>query len=97
MEGEGGRGGGCGAVMAMEGAVTGNAASLIAQDNAAPAPSTARANLSSIMPGWFSEISPMWPGREGLGRGILLSASWSGCSFQAGLLGGFPGFGMVMG
>lgn len=39
-----------------------NAAELIAQDNAAPVPSTARANLSSIMPGWFSEISPMWPG-----------------------------------
>lgn len=39
-----------------------NAAELIAQDNAAPLPSTARANLSSIMPGWFSEVSPMWPG-----------------------------------
>nr|PNR35836.1 hypothetical protein PHYPA_021686 [Physcomitrium patens] len=40
-----------------------NAAELIAQSaNATPAPSTARANLSSIVPGWFSEISAMWPG-----------------------------------
>jgi spermidine synthase len=41
-----------------------NAASLISheKDGVAPAPSTARANLSSIMPGWFSEVSPMWPG-----------------------------------
>lgn len=50
------------AAMAMAEEGSRNAAELIAQDNAAPAPSTARANLSNIMPGWFSEISPMWPG-----------------------------------
>lgn len=50
------------AAMAMAEEGSRNAAELIAQDNAAPAPSTARANLSSIMPGWFSEVSPMWPG-----------------------------------
>lgn len=49
-------------VMAMAEGESRNAAELIAQDNAAAAPSTARANLSNIMPGWFSEISPMWPG-----------------------------------
>ena len=25
-------------------------------------PGTGRANISTIIPGWFSEISPMWPG-----------------------------------
>ncbi|KAI5079923.1 hypothetical protein GOP47_0005402 [Adiantum capillus-veneris] len=25
-------------------------------------PGTGRANISSVIPGWFSEISPMWPG-----------------------------------
>lgn len=43
-----------------------NAATRIVQqqEDSAPMPSTARANLSRIMPGWFSEVSPMWPGRN---------------------------------
>ncbi|KAJ7553805.1 hypothetical protein O6H91_06G113800 [Diphasiastrum complanatum] len=39
-----------------------NAAARIAREETAPAPGSARANISTVMPGWFSEISPMWPG-----------------------------------
>ncbi|KAJ7529066.1 hypothetical protein O6H91_15G032500 [Diphasiastrum complanatum] len=41
---------------------SGNAAARIAREETAPLPGSARANLSTVMPGWFSEISPMWPG-----------------------------------
>ncbi|XP_002983431.2 spermidine synthase 1 [Selaginella moellendorffii] len=39
-----------------------NAAAIITHEETAPAPGTGRANLSRIMPGWFSELSPMWSG-----------------------------------
>lgn len=42
--------------MAAEQSVVGSAANKPQIENGVPA------SISSVIPGWFSEISPMWPG-----------------------------------
>ncbi|GJN36527.1 hypothetical protein PR202_gb25396 [Eleusine coracana subsp. coracana] len=37
----------------------------VAPEGAAAAGAGEQAGISAVIPGWFSEISPMWPGGEG--------------------------------